>query len=62
MSEKINSIVNEAMGRLSIVLDWLKAQSIKFIEDQLETLQDASPAFDKLDELKENMRDEFYNF
>ena len=62
MSEKINSIVNEAMGQLSIVLDWLKAQSIKFIEDQLETLQDASPAFDKLDELKENMRDEFYNF
>lgn len=52
MSEKINSIVNEAMGQLSIVLDWLKAQSIKFIEDQLETLQDASPAFDKLDELK----------
>ena len=52
MKEKVMKIVNDAMGQLNIVIDRLKAQSIKFIQDQLATLRDASPAFDKLEELR----------
>lgn len=53
----IESVVNQALGGLSKMIEKFKLQCINFIRDQLKTLRDTTPAYDKLQELKENMRD-----